>query len=115
MLRGGCIKHKRASSPYRTWQRFTVAALSACQPLCISSLCRQTIVWLDALAARVRYSLWIDGQLPEVVRWDSVFHARGAVAQRRRAREGEDEEVGRVPWEVNARGGCRLSERAWAH
>jgi hypothetical protein len=49
----------------------------------------QTVAWLDVLSARVRYGQWIGGVLPEIVPWDNVFHARGAAAVRRRARDGE--------------------------
>ncbi|GIL91154.1 hypothetical protein Vretifemale_18815, partial [Volvox reticuliferus] len=45
------------------------------------------VAWLDVLSARARYGMWIQGVLPEIVPWDTVFHARGGAAMRRRARE----------------------------
>ncbi|EFJ45039.1 hypothetical protein VOLCADRAFT_40753, partial [Volvox carteri f. nagariensis] len=49
----------------------------------------RVVAWLDVLSARARYGMWIQGVLPEVVPWDTVFHARGGAAMRRRAREEE--------------------------
>ena len=49
------------------------------------------MVWLDAVAARARYGMWIDGVLPELVPWEKVFHARGAAAQRRRQQQQQQE------------------------
>ncbi|GLC37921.1 hypothetical protein PLESTF_000610400 [Pleodorina starrii] len=53
----------------------------------------RVVAWLDVLSARARYSMWIQGVLPEIVPWDNVFHARGGAAMRRRARgEGGEED-----------------------
>lgn len=46
----------------------------------------QAVVWLDLLSAKARYSAWLNGVLPTLVPWTSIFHARGAGAAKQRAR-----------------------------
>ncbi|KAG1661302.1 hypothetical protein FOA52_008649 [Chlamydomonas sp. UWO 241] len=41
----------------------------------------RVVGWLDALSAKARYGVWIDGTPPVLVPWTSVFHARGEKAR----------------------------------
>jgi len=54
--------------------------------------------------------MWLDGVLPSLVPWTSVFHARGAGAAKMRARDAGSSEPGPDVIEAASRGGDEEAE-----
>ena len=43
--------------------------------------------WLDVLCAKARYGAWLGAELPDLLPWESVFHARGGASSSQRQQQ----------------------------
>jgi hypothetical protein len=74
-----------------------------------------TVVWLDAAAARARYGRWIGGVLPELVPFPKTGKARGgSVASSKAAAAATQQQQGEQEEEEGG-GAADDSERHWVY